>query len=361
MVQMSKVEIIKMRIKRIEKEIRDTPYHKGTEHHIGLLRAKLAKLKDSEIEAGKKSGGGMGYAIKKQGDATVVLVGPPSAGKSTLVNKLTNANSRVAPYAFTTVTVVPGMMKYKDAMIQILDVPGLIEGAHEGKGRGREVLSVVRGCDLLIIISDIKRKQEIDEIKKTLQGNGIRINIPRPKVRIEKRLKGGVIIHSNFKQEVPLEVIKQLARELGIKNAEITINEKLSMERLIDGLSKNRVFIPALSVLNKIDEQQINEDMSEFVLISAEQDINLDKLRELIWEKLDFLRVYLIRESEEPNQDNPIVVRNGIDLKAVAELIGSDFSEIKKRARIWGKGAKFPGQEVSLTKKVEEGMIIRFV
>src|SRR5512146_270901 len=104
------MQTIDEQIEQIEETLRKTPHHKATNGFIGAMRAKIARLKDREIEsAGRKGGGGGGYQVKKQGDATVVLVGPPSAGKSTLINQLTNAESKVAPYAFTTVTVVPGM------------------------------------------------------------------------------------------------------------------------------------------------------------------------------------------------------------------------------------------------------------
>src|SRR3989338_6403013 len=195
MAQLTKLQVTHMQIKRIEKEIRDTPYHKGTERHIGILRARLAKLKDTleQTTLRQGSGGGQGYALKKQGDATVVLVGPPSAGKSTLLNALTNAESKVAPYAFTTVSVVPGMMKYNDAYIQILDIPGLIEGAREGKGRGREVLSVARGADLLLIMTDVDRVDRIASMVSEIEGNGIRINKTPPAVLVDKKPGGGLI------------------------------------------------------------------------------------------------------------------------------------------------------------------------
>jgi len=365
MVLMSKTELTKMQIKRIEKEIRDTPYHKGTEHHIGRLRAKLAKLKDSLLEASsKKSGGGGGYAVKHQGDATVVLVGPPSVGKSTLLNKLTNAKSKVAPYAFTTVTVIPGMMEYKNAKIQILDVPGLIKGAEEGKGRGREVLSVVRGCDLLILMTDIDDIEALSRISKTLEKNGVRINKVPPNIKIDKKLKGGIIVHTNIKLDFGKETIKEIASQFGYRNAEITIKEKISIDVLIDTFSKSRVYIPTLYVVNKSDllsHDSIFDIHYSPLFISAETAKGLDTLKEEIYKALNFIRVYLVKTDEEPSFDNPIVMKEGQLLYDVAEKLGSEFSENKTKAKIWGGGAKFPGQVVSLTTLIQEGMQIRFI
>lgn len=371
MTKLGKQEILKMRIKRIEKEIRDTPYHKGTEHHIGRLRAKLSKLKDEVDGASSKSGGGGGgYAVRKQGDATVVLVGPPSVGKSTLLNKLTNAQSKIAPYAFTTVTVIPGMMNYKNARIQILDVPGLIQGAEEGKGRGKEVLSVVRGADLIVIMTEPEKISGFKSISDALERNGIRLNKRRPNVTIEKKTRGNVVVHSNIRQDLARETIKDVAGEFGYKNAEITIREKLTMDTLIDAFSKNRVYIPALFVINKADtidyevkklkEKKIfHKNYNDCLLISAEDEKNLDKLRQSFLEKLKLVRIFLVRKDESPGKDNPLIVTKGKTLAEVGEIIGTDFSQDIQNAKIWGPGAKFPGQKVSLTTKVQEGMIVR--
>ncbi len=352
-------------IKAIEEEIRKTPYHKGTERHIGMLRARIAVLKDKQIESQSKGGGGGGgYAVKKQGDATVVLVGPPSAGKSTLINALTNAESKVAPYAFTTVSVIPGMMHYRHANIQILDVPGLIEGAEEGKGRGREVLSVVRGADLLVLITDLQRPHVHKNIVAALERNGIRVNKRPPKIRIEKRLNGGLSIQSNIRQELDRETIKDVISQMGVKNADIYLDERITLDELIDSLSRNRVYSPAIFVYNKADldggtHKQVED--RKVLLISAENGKGLEEFKEDIWAALGFITVFLVKPGEDPSEKNPMVTKAGSLLRDLVEEIGGDFAQSKTGAKLWGPGAKYPGQEVSLSYPTKDGMYVRFI
>jgi ribosome-interacting GTPase 1 len=256
------------------------------------------------------------------------------------------------------------MLDYKDAKLQILDVPGLIEGAEIGKGKGREVLSVVRGANLLVLISDIQRPEVFKDIETTLYDSGIRINTFPPQVNIEKKVKGGIHIHSNIKQNFSKETIKEMASSFRIPNGEIVIKEKLTMDRLIDAFSKNRIYIPAIYVINKSDmvKKLEKKKLNNIdIVISSKKGINIDELKELIWEKLELVRVYLIKEKEKPNRNNPLIMKRGQTLADVARKIGEEFAEEKEKAIIWGKGSKFPGQEISLSTKIQEGMMVRFI
>ncbi len=352
------------KIAQLEEEIRKTPYHKGTEHHIGRLRAKIAKLKEELTE--KKIGsseGGQGYAVKKTGDATVVLVGPPSVGKSTLINKITAVSSKVADYEFTTLGIVPGIMEYKGAKIQILDAPGIISGAAQGKGRGKQVLGVVRTTDLILIMVDVESIFRLPEIKKELYQFGIRLDESRPKITINKLNSGGIkVVSTTPLTHLSLTTIIQVAQEFKIRNGEIIIKEDLTLERLVDAFMGNRCYLPYLVVVNKIDTLP-SESKKEngFLYISAQKDIGLEKLKEEIWKKLGLFRVYLKPKNAPADFQEPLIAKNGQTLRQILEKINISDKERIKKAKIFGPGAKFPGQEVSLDFLPREETVINFL
>src|SRR3989344_1193573 len=211
-------------IKELEDQIANTKYNKATEKAIGLLKAKLAKLKEKQIQhASKSSGKGTGYSVRKTGDGTAVLLGFPSVGKSTILNAITDAHSEVGAYEFTTLDVVPGILEINHAKIQILDVPGIERGAATGRGRGTEVLAVLRSADLAVIIIDATRPEHYEAVLSEINDAGIRINQQKPDVRITKKPKGGIRIASTLKLDVSKETIELVLREMRINNADVII------------------------------------------------------------------------------------------------------------------------------------------
>ena len=107
--------------------------------------------------------------MRSSGDARTCLIGFPSVGKSTLLSKLTKTKSVAAAYEFTTLTVIPGKIEYNGASIQLLDTPGIIEDASKGVGRGRQVISVTRQSDLVIMMLDAQKgayqRQKLTEVR----------------------------------------------------------------------------------------------------------------------------------------------------------------------------------------------------
>lgn len=348
-------------IEKTKKKLRETPVNKSTETERARLKSKIARLKKERKQKQKESGAsGQGYAVRKRGDATVCLVGPPSAGKSTLLNKLTNAKSEVANYDFTTLDVIPGMMSCKGASIQILDVPGLIGGAAEGRGKGKKVLSVLRNCDLLLILVDPDRIDSIDRITQELYDSGIRINEEPPDVKIEKKEKGGIQISKQGNVELDNETIQDVLKNHGFVNCKIIIGEDVDIDRLIDGILSNRVYLPAVISINKVDEvnekerEKLRREKPDCLLISAEEGINLKTLKDKVWDKLGLMRVYMKEKGEEPDREEPLVVGEGSTVEEVMNTLDKDFKRSLNYSKIWGQSAKFSGQKVGKNHELED-------
>lgn len=339
------------RIQELEEKLQKTPVNKATEKERGRLKGQIAELKEEKQQKQKGTGDTSGYAVEKKGDATVALVGFPSVGKSSLLNKLTNAESETGEYEFTTLDVEPGMLKHKGANIQILDVPGLIGGAADGRGGGKQVLSVVRNADLILIMLDPEEMRE-EEICQEVYNVGIRMNESPPDLKVEKKGRGGIKVSSTVDLDIAEDTVRAMMKDNGYVNANVTIRENMDLDRFIDGLMDNRKYIPALKVINKSDligSDNRKEYEEEYdLLISAEEEKNLDELKDLIFEGLSLNRIYMKEKGEEADKDEPLILREGETVEDALEKLPGDMKERFKKAKVTGPSSKFPDQKVGI-------------
>ena len=363
---------IEKQIKEIEEEIFNTQKNKATEHHIGKLKAKIAKLRrEAEKIRQGSTGAKEGFYVKKTGDATVALVGYPSVGKSTLLNKLTGAKTEIASYEFTTLTVIPGVMKHKGAYIQVLDLPGLIKGASSGKGRGREVLSAVRNVDLIVFLVDAEHENSLQIMSKELHRAGLRLNQERPDVKIKKTGQGGITIISTVDlSKIEMNKLKMIASQYLI-NAQIVIREKITEEQLEDVLSDNRVYLPAFVVINKEDKlnkkellektKKVKKNGWKVISISAKEEKNLDVLKDMIFSELKFIRVYMKPIGGKADMNEPLILKKGDTVEDACKKIHRDFKKRFRYATVSGPSAKHDIQQVGLNHVLEDGDILTIV
>ena len=343
---------IARQIMEIEEELDRTKYNKATQGHIGRQKAKLARLRE-QMSSKSTGSAGLGYGIRKEGDATVVLVGFPSVGKSTLLNRISNAESKVGAYDFTTLEVVPGAMEMNGARIQVLDIPGIIEGVSRGKGRGKEVLSVARSADLVILVVDAGELEQLDIVRNELYQSGFRLDKKRPEVRITKRSGGGLDIGSAVRlTKMSMDEAREALREFRLLNAEVVIRQDITLEQLIDCIMDNRSYVPSIVCVNKVDKvpdsamEQLVKEHGDCVMISAEFGTGIIELRQAIWRKLGLMRIYMKKLGREPDMKEPVIVKKGSTVKGIAKSIHKSWGEARY-ARVWGS-SKFPGQRLGL-------------
>jgi len=355
---------IEDQIKAIEDEIFNTPKNKATERHIGKLKAKIARLRDELREEGTKRGGGRGYAIKKSGDATVGIIGFPNVGKSTLLNRLTNAKSDVGDYAFTTVSVIPGMMEYKGAKIQILDLPGLIRGSSSGAGRGKEILAVVRSLDMILLMIDARDPDQFEIIRDELWDAGIRTNETPPDITIKRKDRGGIAVYTTASMDKT--TIKAIASEY-VLNADVVIRGDVTERQLIDYLAGNRVYVPSVLVANKMDLMGPTDNALDLpgewgqgvIPISAKNGEGLDELRAVIFRALALMRIYLRREGNV--DEEPLILNIGSTVGSVCDVIHRDMRKTFRHALVWGKSVRYPGQMVGIAHVLDDGDVLTIV
>lgn len=300
--KLRQAKTIDEKISIIENMLAIIPHHKGTDKLIGALRARVSKLKEEREkrpQAQKKSD--TLYNIKKDGAGQVLFVGFPNSGKSSIISMLSGEPLEVAEYPYTTRILHQRMMRYEDIQIQLVDTPAI----------GDESTSMWFG--------NMIRKADVVAITLALSDA----------LDIEYEL-----VMEEIKPHLPY--MQNTAQQL-------------------------------LVVVNKLDLTEYSKYLDEFektpckdkkiIPVSAKNDVNLHRLKEIIFNSLEIIRVYSKMPGKKPDLDAPFVIRKGSSLLDCAGKIHKDFVEKLRYAKLWRKG-RVEGMMVSRDFILEDRDII---
>ncbi|EAQ86472.1 conserved hypothetical protein [Chaetomium globosum CBS 148.51] len=356
------------KIKEIEEEMRKTQ-----KYHLGLLKGKLARLRAQLLEPGPGAGGGggAGFDVSKSGDARIALVGFPSVGKSTFLSKVTKTKSEVASYAFTTLTAIPGVLEYGGAEIQLLDLPGIIEGASEGKGRGRQVISAAKTSDLILMVLDAtKRAEQRALLEAELEAVGIRLNRQPPRnIYLKPKKAGGMkITFQSPPKGLDEKMIMSILRDYKLLNCEVLVrDENCTVDDLIDVIMKDhRKYINCLYVYNKIDSVSLDfldklAREPHTVVMSCELDLGIQDVIDRCWKELNLIRIYTKRKGVDPDCSEALIVRSNSTIEDVCDRIHRTLKDTFKYALVWGASARHIPQRVGLGHPVADEDVVYIV
>ena len=183
------------KLRWLEEMYKNAPKHKASEKLVAEITYKISKLKqevEKQKEQAKKKGGGYSLNVKKDGDGQIAIIGMPNSGKSLLLKTITGVEVEVAPYPFTTTKPEVGMMDYKGAKVQLVEVPALIGGSSQGKANGTQLLSLCRNADALILLH--RTGEEKQAIIKELSNVGIIVERKKPRIFVQDTEFNGITI-----------------------------------------------------------------------------------------------------------------------------------------------------------------------
>jgi len=288
------------------------PKHKGTDRLHGGLRRKIAKLSE-EAERKYATARRAGFSIRREGAGQVMLVGPANAGKSQLLAAVTEASPEIAPYQFTTKTPIPGMMKFEDIHIQLVDTPPI------GHRNVRMLLgNSLRGADLIAIVVDLATGPIIQVV-------------------------------------ATLEALAEARIEPSVRGARESSTESYCREMLIIGNKSDSG--NANHNLRQLTKQYAN--LFRIVSISAKEKSGLEELKRAIFEALDILRVYTKAPGTRADLSQPVILKRGSTIGDAAAAIHKDFKKELKYALLWGSG-KYNGQSVSKSHVLQDRDVVEF-
>ncbi len=296
------------KIAALEEMLAIMPHHKGTDHLRADLRTRIAKLTQM---MGKKGGAARtSMLIDKEGAAQVAVIGLTNSGKSQLVGAITNASPLVADYPFVTQTPLPGMMKFENIQIQLIDTPPLAPQTLQWW-----MPHMFRRADALLIVLDLSQD-------------------PRAQVA-----------------EI-LGYLHRMRIDIGIGN--VDPEAVLSRKKAI--IVGNKVDLPGAQS-NYTALQNAYNGKLPLVAISARDRVGLEELKRSVFQMLGIIRVYTKAPGQKPDYDDPIVLPKGSTLADAAAVVHKDFLAKMKYARLWGSG-KHDGIMVKRDHVLQDGDVI---
>ncbi len=291
------------------------PKHKGTEKLQADLKHRIAKLEDEGAHAARSAHRGpeVGH-VKREGAGQWVLVGPPNAGKSSLLKALTHAHPEIGEYPFTTRVPQPGMMEFEDVQVQLVDTPAVAAGHLDGW-----LPNLVRGADGVLAVLDVAA----DDLEA---GWGAVLDVLE-RARVWPRGRPPPPDASPLLVERPVVVAANRSDEDG------------------DG------------TFAALAREAVGADLP-FFRVSASRGQGLEELRAVLFRELRRLRVHTKEPGKKPDAGRPFVLPEGATVEDLATLVHKDVAVHLKFARIWGTHARFEGQQVDRHHALADGDVV---
>jgi len=324
--KLKEVKTSEEKISILEELLAIVPKHKGTEKVQRDIKTKIAKLRKQKPKKGKREDL---YSIRKEGAGQIVIVGPANSGKSSLLNALTNANAKVAPYSFTTEIPQPAMMPYENILIQLVDTPPLIKGSPPW------LKGILKAADGFLAVFDLS-KTELPFMETKVK-NRTKSSSP------EDVVKETNVSSSPFASARVVEDIKNL-------------QELLSNWGIID---KKILFLG-----NKIDLEESKQNLKKIEpqykikIISCSEGTGIEELKKEIFDLLEIVRVYTKSSNRSsPDFEHPFIFKKNSRLIELAGQIHRDFFFSFRYAKLFKRNFKKP-QFVSKDYLLQDGDII---
>ncbi len=352
------------------------PKHKGTEKLCRQVKRQMAQIRDEQEKQRRqqqaRKGSAPSYYVQKAGAAQIAVIGPPNAGRSSLLRAVTNSSVEVTAWPFGTTVPTPGMLPYLDIQFQLVEIPPIVEGSSEGRADGFMNLSSTRNADGIIIVVDLADDPAGNYMMVAEELENARILTAEPpgEVEIERRGHGRDIqfIWEGELDGCTSEEVVALLGEYKIKSALLRIRGRVTLDVVEGAIFGNVVYRPTLVLANKADLGYVQGTVDQLKEAAAPLQVGVcsfqktrglqEALGKKLFELLGIVRIYTKEPGSEPAKE-PVVARGSVTVGELARMIHNDFYERFKYARIWGPSANFDNEKVGLDRELKDGTVVQ--